>query len=362
MKNDKGLRAILRKFIPLNKARLDCFSDLLQATLILRIVNLNILATAIPSQTKLESRIRRLQRFFAQVTIDYKSLAKVLFHLIFSEGQKVELIMDRTNWKFGLVDINILMLSAVHNGVSIPLFWKLLGHAGNSKVQERAELLNQFIETFGRGAIKYLLADREFIGAEWLDYLTHQRIAYLLRTKDNIEAFDPRKKKYVASKALFKNLAKGKARKRARYYIFLGHRVHLYGSRDSKGELQVLISPLQLKKAAKKYKKRWQIETLFQSLKGRGFHLEETHLIRPERLKLLIAVLGIAFVWALRVGLCLNESNPVRVKKHGRLSQSLFRLGLDRLSEAVIRRSYQYHEMNVLELFRLNTSTFCWSR
>ncbi|HAT8797519.1 TPA: IS4 family transposase, partial [Legionella pneumophila] len=30
---------------------------------------------------------------------------------------------DRTNWRWGKKDINILMLSVVYKGIAIPLFW-----------------------------------------------------------------------------------------------------------------------------------------------------------------------------------------------------------------------------------------------
>ncbi len=39
---------------------------------------------------------------------------------------KLVLSMDRTNWKFGKVHINILMLSVAHKGMAIPIVWYLL--------------------------------------------------------------------------------------------------------------------------------------------------------------------------------------------------------------------------------------------
>ncbi len=51
-------------------------------------------------------------------------LAKLLSSFI--EDKKWILIMDRTNWKFGKVHINILMLAVAHKGMSIPILWFLL--------------------------------------------------------------------------------------------------------------------------------------------------------------------------------------------------------------------------------------------
>ena len=76
---------------------------------------------------------------------------------------------------------------------------------------------------------------------------------------------------------------------------------------------------------------RWGIETLFGSLKSRGFRLEETLLTKPDRVKKLLALLTIAFCWALAVGNWLSQQKPIKIKKHGRLAKSLFPLGFDRL-------------------------------
>jgi len=43
------------------------------------------------------------------------------------------------------------------------------------------------------------------------------------------------------------------------------------------------------------YRKRWTIEVFFQSIKGRGFDLEKTHLQAIEKLKKLIAMVSIAY-------------------------------------------------------------------
>jgi hypothetical protein len=76
------------------------------------------------------------------------------------------LALDRTNWKLGKAEINILMLALVHPKMAdcLPLFWSVLGKAGNSALAERAALLQQFLVTFGKQSIDYLCADREIRG------------------------------------------------------------------------------------------------------------------------------------------------------------------------------------------------------
>ncbi len=43
-----------------------------------------------------------------------------------------DLSMDRTNWRWGKSDINILILGIVFKGTAIPIYWMLLDKRGNS--------------------------------------------------------------------------------------------------------------------------------------------------------------------------------------------------------------------------------------
>ena len=45
--------------------------------------------------------------------------------------------MDRTNWKWGKSDIDILTLAIAYKGIAIPIYWELLDKRGNSDTQER---------------------------------------------------------------------------------------------------------------------------------------------------------------------------------------------------------------------------------
>ena len=77
------------------------------------------------------------------------------------------------------------------------------------------------------------------------------------------------------------------------------------------------------------YARRWGLETLFGVLKTRGFCLESTHFADLERLSRLVALLSIAFVWAMKAGLWIHHQQPIPLKTHGRRAKSLFRTGLD---------------------------------
>jgi hypothetical protein len=50
------------------------------------------------------------------------------------------LVIDRTNWKFGAKDINILGLAIVYEAVEFPLLFRMMPKFGNSSTQERIDL------------------------------------------------------------------------------------------------------------------------------------------------------------------------------------------------------------------------------
>lgn len=72
--------------------------------------------------------------------------------------------MTRTNWKFGHANINIFMLGIVYKGVAFPLLFTMLDKRGNSNSRERIDLINRFINLFGKDVIESVVADREFVG------------------------------------------------------------------------------------------------------------------------------------------------------------------------------------------------------
>ena len=84
------------------------------------------------------------------------------------------------------------------------------------------------------------------------------------------------------------------------------------------------------------YKRRWQIEVLFEALKSRGFNFEETRLREAKRLETLCGVLAIAFCWAYHVGAWRHRVKPIALKTHQRPAKSLFRYGFDGIRQAVL--------------------------
>ena len=121
----------------MNAARLHCLVGIIIALLKVRTVNLTQVAVAFPGKAKKESKYKIIQRFFQSITFDYSIVAKFIVKLLGIKDDLWKLSIDRTNWKFGKFDINILTLGIAYMGAAFPILWILLPKRGNSNTEER---------------------------------------------------------------------------------------------------------------------------------------------------------------------------------------------------------------------------------
>ena len=91
---------------------------LLGALCTVQTVCLSKLAAAFDNRASRESSFRRIQRFLAQMVLDLDAVAGHLKFRIPFDGPYT-LTMDRTNWKFGDVNINALVLGIAYDHMYI---------------------------------------------------------------------------------------------------------------------------------------------------------------------------------------------------------------------------------------------------
>jgi len=84
-----------------------------------RTVNFAQLATALLGGALKDSKYKRIQRLFRTFPLDFSTMARFIVSQL-PDGQYL-LALDRTNWKFGQTNINILCLAIVQQGVAIPV-------------------------------------------------------------------------------------------------------------------------------------------------------------------------------------------------------------------------------------------------
>jgi Transposase DDE domain len=334
------LKEILSDNLHWNKARIDCLSRLLLALFAVRTVNLSELATAFGSESEINSRYRRLQRFFALFELDYTVLASWIFKLFFwNSDQSFYVVIDRTNWYWGRKKINVFTLGIAYEGLAIPLFWTLLPKAGNSNFNEQKMLIKRFTQRFGKAQILGLLADREFGHGNLFNWLNKEKIPFYIRIKEG-SLVNIRTKKWLTAKKLFKDVCvKTEKSFLMAVDVFEAH-VYLSASRSERGELMIIATNQTPKNAIPVYLRRWEIESLFQGLKGRGFRFEETHITQLDRIEKLMGVLAIAFCWAHKVGewkAQIKKAIPFKQHYNGlRLQNSFFRYGFDHIRDIVV--------------------------
>lgn len=323
-----------------------------------RSVNSSTIANALNPNSKKESNQRRIENFFSGQEIDYQIIAMLILYVM--PVKKYKIAIDRTNWKYGSSDINIFMLCIKYEGIGIPVYWICLDKRGNSNTPEREELLGAFTSIFGKEKIKYLLADREFVGQEWFDYLKRNKIPFYIRIKENyyIHDFDTK----VRAKFFFDKTKAGVYRQGK----VCGVKLNVVGRRLSKkaqekeGEELLIIATNEKvgdpDDTLKNYKQRWEVETLFRAYKKKGFNLEDTHITDPERIRKLVALLSLALVWCYKLGIKHDVCfEPIEIKKHGYKQCSYVKHGLDLLSGILLNLPYKMKQFsNSVLLFTMN--------
>jgi hypothetical protein len=171
--------------LPWNLARRNLFISMILGLMSSGSVQQHKMAIGVSGSATQSSVCARIRAFLRDFTFDFVDIAKALVTISEFQGP-FDLAIDRTNWKFGCININLLVLAVlIKDRFAIPLFWKALPKQGNSNSEERIDLLGQFIKVFGIEKIGALTADREFIGHTWIDFLSQKNIPFFIRIKDN---------------------------------------------------------------------------------------------------------------------------------------------------------------------------------
>jgi hypothetical protein len=130
----------------------------------------------------------------------------LIFNVLNLIPGKIDLVMDRTNWKRKGKEINILAIGARFNGCAISLIFTMLPKNSNSNTQQRIELINRIIRIIGLERMNSLTADQEFVGVKWFKLLASKNIRFYMRVKSvNKLTFEDGKSYSI--KTLFKGLS-----------------------------------------------------------------------------------------------------------------------------------------------------------
>lgn len=321
------------RHIGLSKDRRETLAMLTVGMVSARTVNLSHVASERAGcGVRIASTYRRLQRFFQHVRPAPDWAAEVIAGLAGGADRRT-LILDRTNWKIGAKHVNLLVLGVATRHSQAALMWTVLDRPGNSGARERVRLIERYIAVFGKDSIGMLLADREFIGADWLNWLNENDIPFTIRVRAGLRA----RRADGRDRTLARLMARPRTGRRCSATL-TGMTAPLHfaagppagRARDRSGGEPVIVATNRPdRNPLARYRKRWAIESLFGNTKTRGLNFEDTRLTDPAKLHLLTAIVALAAAWAIRAArTVLGQTAPPR-KSHGYLAKSYFRTGFD---------------------------------
>ena len=342
------LTELLRPHFTGNRSRIECMAAIILGLISAGSANLAEVTTFVQGKLLHDSMYKRIQGFFTEFELCLDQVAAFIMLILPLNGD-YRLVFDRTNWKFGKANINYFVLAICYRQVSIPICWINLDKRGCSSDEEKIILLNKFKKAFGFECVSDLLGDREFIGEKLLAYLHNNNVPYTLRIKCDHIIINGKGKK-VRADSLFKDLAINEMTVLENISL-LGVVCNISAVRDRKKGLIIIATKHSPHQAVKRYEDREQIERMFSALKTRGFKLESTHIVDPNKLERLVGVIAIAFCWAYKMGDHIDDHKAIPRKKHGRRIRSIFKTGfiyLRNLFANIGARSYEF--TNVLAL------------
>jgi hypothetical protein len=329
-----ALEGILSRHLALGKSRLETLCLIVVGMISARTVNLSHLACERPSTALVSSTYRRLQRFFQHVRLGPDWSARLVVALVRLDRPR-RLALDRTQWKIGTRDVNVLMLAVITRRARLPLIWSVLDNkGGSSDTAQRIALMRRYLAIFGAASVRMLLADREFVGRAWLSFLNENKVPFAIRMKEALIVTTEDGRRLALASLLRKG--RGVRTFRAAFgqddtpetpLLWL----NFAARRLKDGKLLIVASNTPARAALAAYRKRWGIECLFGDAKTRGPNLEDTRLASSRKLDLLLGLVALAIAWATRAATTLLGRKAPPRKAHGYLAKSWFRTGFDQL-------------------------------
>jgi hypothetical protein len=339
----RALAESLRPHLELSKSRVETLCLLVVGMISARTVNLGHIACERPGRALTASTYRRLQRFFQHVRLG-PDWTLPLVAAMLGPGRRWTLVLDRTQWSIGKREVNYLVLAVVTRHFRAPLLWTLLPRRGNSSTAGRIALIERYLAHFPASTIRTLLADREFVGAEWLRFLNENNIPFAIRLREDLRVVTE-----DGSELTLHARLRGAQRTRiftARLWADGGRvtgeapEFTFAAKRLARGWL-IVVTNRRARAALDDYRKRWSIECMFAHAKTRGLNIEDTRLTCARKLDLLMGLVTLALVWAERVAVDHFHPRAPARKAHGHLAQSWFRVGFDRLRSLLRTNPHQ---------------------
>lgn len=269
-----------------------------------RQVSLERLATLFAQPIQFESRRRNLQRFLLLPQLNIKGLwfpiVKYWLKQHFQRHQRMSVVIDRTAWKHH----NLLMVSIVYQKRAIPVYWQLLDKQGQSSLAEQQQVLRPVLEVVRRYQ-PVVLGDREFHSVALADWLTQQRVKFVLRLPKSttVESIPQGGFQRLDELPQFPGIAVYEVQVQVTQQQGFGRfnlvtrwkRVYRHSKAN---QVWYLLTNLEsLEAVLQCYSKRFSIEPMFRDFKSGGYNLEDSQLT-GSRFLAIVLLIAIAYTLA----------------------------------------------------------------
>jgi len=262
------MQEIILKTLNKSNKKCEAIAGIIKGIAISRSVSSTRCASYISGNAKPESKIKRVERCFANSYVEEEDAVNFLCNN-FLKDTEVICSLDRTNWEHGKNDINALVLYGKSFSNCGMINLKLLdNNVGSCNFGDRKQVLEGALANM-QDKISVLLCDREFFSFEFVDYLISIGLPFVIRIKKSLKCVKKLIKTLKNTSKTIKEEVIGK---------FKGKEILLdLSAKKIKGDYLILVS-YKVANPLKIYRKRWGIECFFKCLKTAGFNIEATKL------------------------------------------------------------------------------------
>lgn len=318
---ESALFALFCRYLPHNQRHLQRLAAVCAAVQLARKVHLPYIARHLPQPTSQRSRVRFLERFlqaplFQDATFYQLLLQQALGHF----RQPVwHLVIDRTNWVPGQLDL--LMLSLSYHKRAVPVAWQLQPY-GTSSSPAQVGLLEKTRRFLPPSQPIILHGDAEFGSVALMQYLTHvagwdfilgQSKSLHFHTGDwhwRLASQLP----VTSSRPFFaQNLFLTRRHNFGPLNFFAFFAPYQLGPHEPKKEVRYFATSLPIARPLKRLgQRRWGCEPMFRDFKSSGWEMTRSALLDPAARLALLQVLAIDYLWAVSLGRWLVKSGQAR--------------------------------------------------
>ena len=333
----RAIRRELNKLYPFepkgNLARhLSTLTGLISGMVGCNSAHLPKIAKKVPDRAKKESRVKRFSRWVNNERIEFECYYLPYVEALLTSLAHRPLLLAMDGSEMGRRCLT-LMVSVIYKKRALPVAWIVVqGSKGHFPEETHVRLIAQVHDIVSEGCDVIFLGDGEFDGTTLQATIAGYGWEYACRTAKNAQ---------ICEDSHWFSLDE--------IDIQPGNCIELPDvaiTRQAYGPVLViawwqagyedpiyLVTNMELAaEACYWYAKRFRIETFFSDQKSRGFNMQKSHIVDPERLSRLMIAACLAYIWIIYLGVVAKRDGWVKtIHRTDRCDLSLFQLGLDLL-------------------------------